>query len=84
MNTSLKKIGNSQGIILPASFLKELNIDSNTPLEMELAEDRIVIHKQEEPRKGWAEACKLAHDCGDDSLIIPDIFNDESFEEWQW
>jgi antitoxin MazE len=84
MNTSLKKIGNSQGVILPSSFLKELNIDNNTPLEMELTDKGIIIQKRAEPRNGWSEACKLAHTEGDDKLIIPDIFIDESHEEWQW
>jgi hypothetical protein len=31
-------------------------------------------------RAGWAEAAKIMHECGDDQLIIDDVFEDEVFE----
>ena len=31
-------------------------------------------------RAGWAEAAKRMHACGDDQLIIDDVFEDEVFE----
>ena len=35
-------------------------------------------------RQGWAEAAKRAHENGDDELLIPDVFEDEKFEDWTW
>ena len=37
-----------------------------------------------QPRQGWAEAAKRAHENGDDELLIPDVFEDEKFEDWTW
>ena len=31
-----------------------------------------------QPRQGWAEAAKRAHENGDDELLIPDVFEDEN------
>jgi len=31
-------------------------------------------------RAGWAEAAKKMHECGDDRLLIDDVFDDEVFE----
>ncbi|EDG5295803.1 AbrB/MazE/SpoVT family DNA-binding domain-containing protein, partial [Salmonella enterica subsp. enterica serovar Bovismorbificans] len=27
---------------------------------------------------------KRAHENGDDELLIPDVFEDEKFEDWTW
>ncbi|KAB5160892.1 AbrB/MazE/SpoVT family DNA-binding domain-containing protein, partial [Bacteroides thetaiotaomicron] len=29
-------------------------------------------------------AAKRAHENGDDELLIPDVFEDEKFEDWTW
>jgi len=31
-------------------------------------------------REGWDKAAKKMHECGDDKLIIDDVFEDEIFE----
>ena len=31
-------------------------------------------------RAGWADAAKKMHECGDDQLLIDDVFDDEIFE----
>ena len=31
-------------------------------------------------RTGWAEAAKEMHQCGDDQLLIADVFDDETFD----
>ncbi|GAB2494338.1 hypothetical protein [Algoriphagus taiwanensis] len=35
--------------------------------------------QKNQPRKGWAEAFKEMHEADDDQLLIPDVFEDESF-----
>ena len=45
--------------------------------------------KENQPRKGWAEAFQKMHQDGEDNLLIPDVFEEESFlkdpeHEWVW
>ena len=35
-------------------------------------------------RRGWESAAKLAHQRGDDNLLVNDVFEDESFNELTW
>lgn len=37
--------------------------------------------KRKKPRTGWAKAYKRMTKNGDDKLLMPDIFEDEKFEE---
>ena len=39
--------------------------------------------KRKKPRRGWAKASKRMVRNGDDKLLIPDVFEDETFEEWR-
>ena len=82
MTTNIIQIGNSKGIILPAELLKRLSLSLKSVVNISLEGDNIVIKAQ--PRQGWAEAANLAHENGDDTLLCPDIFEDEPLEEWTW
>lgn len=81
MEAQIINIGNSKGIRIPKTILKKYNIQDKINLILE--EDFIVIKPIEEPRKGWEEAFKEMHENGDDKLLIDDVFNDETFEEWK-
>jgi hypothetical protein len=35
-------------------------------------------------RAGWAAAAKQAHAAGEDKLIVADVFEDETMEDWKW
>lgn len=35
------------------------------------------------PRQGWDKAFKQMHESGDDQLLLPDVFQDENFDEWK-
>lgn len=37
-----------------------------------------------QPRQGWEEDAKRLHAEGGDELLIPDVFEDETFEDWTW
>ena len=82
MTTNIIQIGNSKGIILPAELLKQLSLSLKSVVNISLEGDNIVIKAQ--PRQGWAEAAKLSHENGDDTLLCPDLFEDEPLEEWTW
>lgn len=81
LKIKVRKIGNSKGIVIPQKYLKI--IGNNEEIEIEVDDKGILLKKNTEvPRKGWAKACKKMAKNGDDKLLIPDVFDDESFEEW--
>ena len=83
MKSSIRKIGNSKGIILPQNILRECSIDEEVSIEVK--DKHIIISApQEEKRKGWADAFKEMAANGDDQLVIPDVFADEGNADWTW
>lgn len=78
MEISVINIGNSKGIRLSKTILDKYNITDK--LEIILEEDQIILRPKAKPRDGWAEAFEKMHDCGDDQLLIEDIFEDDHFE----
>ena len=49
---------------------------------MILEEDQIILKPKTVARKGWEKQFKKMHEEGDDAMLIPDVFEDENFEEW--
>lgn len=82
MVTNIIQIGNSKGIILPSEILKQLRLSLKSAVNVSLDGNNIVIKAQ--PRQGWAEAAKRLHAEGGDELLIPNVFEDETFEDWTW
>ena len=80
MEIPIIRIGNSKGIRLSKTVLEQYHITDKVDLVME--EDCIVLKPLTKPRTGWDEAFSRMHENGDDQLMIPDIFPDEEFEEW--
>jgi len=80
MEISVINIGNSKGIRLSKTILDKYNI--NDKIEVILENEYIVLKPKAEPRKGWEKAFKKMHENGDDQLLIDDVFEDETFEEW--
>jgi antitoxin MazE len=81
MEVQVISIGNSKGIRLPKSILEQYNISDT--LELILEKGRIILKPKSVPRKGWEKLFKQMHENGDDKLLIGDIFEDETFEEWK-
>jgi antitoxin MazE len=44
--------------------------------------EKIVI--EQHPRAGWAEAFQRIAELGEDKLLIPDVFEDETFDDIPW
>jgi antitoxin MazE len=83
MRSNVRKIGNSKGIILPQSFLKECFIEDEVSIEVK--DNHIIISAPDGvKRKGWEQAFKEMADNGDDELVIPDLFDDEEITDWKW
>jgi len=81
MEVSIIKIGNSKGLRLSKDVLAQYNIKDKVELIFE--KGRIILKPKAEPRKGWEEAFYSMHNNNDDNLLMDDVFEDESFEEWK-
>jgi antitoxin MazE len=81
MDVSVVKIGNSKGIRLSKTLIEKYNLKDT--VELVLEKGYIIIKPKPEPRKGWEKAFKKMHENGDDELLIPDVFADETFDEWK-
>lgn len=81
MEVSVIKIGNSKGIRLSKTLLEKYNISDT--VELILEKGQIVIRPLSKPRKGWDKAFMEMHAKGDDELLMDDMFEEESPEEWK-
>ena len=76
------QIGNSKGLRIPKSVLKQCNIKDK--VEMEIDDDTIVIKAlKKDVRKNWDKAFKNMNDNKDDKLLIDDSVDIE-MEDWEW
>ena len=82
METNVIKVGNSKGIIIPAKFLKILNLKNKVRLS--ISENQIIISPVEKsPREGWEEKIKAdIEKNGVPQMEFPDVFEDENLDEW--
>ena len=80
MRLAVVSIGNSKGIRIPKTVLDKYQISNS--VDMEMREDGLVLRPIRKPREGWEESFKKMHENGDDRLLIPDVFDDEAWEEW--
>jgi antitoxin MazE len=81
MEVSVIPIGNSKGIRLTKTLIEKYNIKDS--VELILEKEFIIIKPKSSARKGWDKAFKRMHENGDDSLLIPDVFEDENLDEWR-
>ena len=81
MELSIINIGNSKGIRLSKTILEKCSIHDK--IELILEKGYIVLKPKTEPRVGWEKAFQKMHENGDDQLLINDLFEDETFEEWK-
>lgn len=81
MEAAIVKIGNSKGLRLSKAIIEKYNIKDK--VELILEDDKIILKPVDEPRKGWSDAFKEMNKRGDDHLLIDDVFEDESFDEWK-
>ena len=60
MHSALRKMGNSTGLIVPKTVLREAGVESGTTLDLIVEDGRIVATPvRDHPRAGWAEAAAL-------------------------
>jgi antitoxin MazE len=79
MLTTIRRLGNSQGILIPKPVLQQLGLVDQ--LEMRIEGDSLVLRRPKaEPRAGWAEAARRVAAAGDDALLMPQFANEEDAE----
>lgn len=82
MKITIRRMGNSQGVIIPKPLLTQLGLDSEA--EMSIERDAIVLRKPRKGvREGWAEASKAIAASGDDRLVWPE-FGNAGDSEFTW
>jgi len=82
MKSKIVKVGNSKGVIIPVSFIKEFHLEEE--VEMEIQDNGILIRPIQHPRAGWEEAFKDLSE--DKNQLALEDFPATEFEsiEWKW
>ena len=76
MRSSLQRVGNSQGVIIPKPFLAQAGLEREVDIDVE--NGAIVIRKPKmQARAGWAEASRALAVNDDDALVWPEFGNDD-------
>ncbi len=82
MRANIIKIGNSQGIRIPKTILRQCDIRDEVDIEIK---GKTILLKPfyKNTREGWDEAFKQMKKNKDDELIIDDNL-DLQMENWKW
>jgi len=82
MKTPLRKIGNSQGVLLPKALLAQIGV-AEDELEMTIEGDAITLRRAPKPRSGWGSAASEIEKAGeyDAAWLDADLVGDEA---WVW
>jgi antitoxin MazE len=80
MDLSVIQIGDSKGIRFSKSIVEKYKLKDT--VELILKNDYIILKPKKIPRENWELAFQEMHENADDKLLIDDVFEDESFEEW--
>lgn len=81
----IRRIGNSQGILIPRNILQACGIEEQ--VEMTLVGRTIVLRPvKKQPREGWEEQFQTAKASGDtpDSDLFEGMANDFDSTDWKW
>ncbi len=81
MRASVRKMGNSSGVIIPKPILNELGVKAGDQVEMTVEAGAVVLAPiKRKPREGWAESAKALAESGEEPAW-PEFANsdDETF-----
>jgi antitoxin MazE len=82
MLTTIRRLGNSQGVLIPKPLLQQVGLEDQADMRVE--GDALVLRRPKAaPRAGWAEASKKLAAGGDDVLALPEFAN-EGDAELKW
>lgn len=74
MEVAIRKMGNSQGVLIPKPILAQLGLEGTADLQVHdgVIEIRAV---RRNPREGWAADAERLAAAGDDALVWPELGN---------
>jgi antitoxin MazE len=75
MRTVIRKIGNSQGVLIPKPMLVETGLETDVDISVENGAIVLRPIRDHEPRAGWAEAAREIAAQGADTAVWPDFAN---------
>lgn len=82
MRITIRRIGNSKGMIIPTAMLQQVGLESEA--EVNVVDGALVVRAPAKPvRSGWDQASKDLAKHGDDALLMPEFGNADD-EELQW
>lgn len=82
MKAVIRKMGNSQGVLIPKPVLAQVGLEGEA--EMTIENGAIALRKpHKKVREGWSEASRALAEAGDDQLAWPE-FGNESAQELKW
>jgi antitoxin MazE len=74
MLTTVRRLGNSRGILIPKPLLKQAGLEDQAEILIE-GNTLILRRPKSAPRTGWAEASRKLAASGDDRLVWPEFKN---------
>lgn len=77
MRTAIRKIGNSQGVLIPKPLLAEAGLQ--TDVDMVVENGALVLRpaRDSKPRAGWAMAAQALAEANGDAPVWPEFANAE-------
>ena len=87
MQSALKKIGNSSGVIIPKPLLAQIGVQAGDAVDIAVEDGKLIIAKVKRPvREGWEEDAKRigAEELSEEERAWLDMPNDFDDEEWDW
>lgn len=75
MRTAIRKIGNSQGVLIPKPMLVETGLDVDVDITVENGAIVLRPIRNHQPRAGWADAARAIAAQGDDASVWPEFPN---------
>jgi antitoxin MazE len=84
MHVSVRRIGNSQGVVIPKPVLAQLGLNGEAVAEMTIERGALVLRRPaKRARTGWAEAAKKIAEAGDDALTMGE-FGNSADQDLSW
>lgn len=78
MRASLRKVGNSRGIIIPAALLASCELGDE--VELSMVGKKIVIEAVKKPRTDWF----THYQAESDPDVLDELSVSDQHDEWQW
>jgi antitoxin MazE len=79
MEVSIRKMGNSQGVLIPKPILNQVGLEGSADLQVRAGVIEIRPVRRN-PREGWAEDARRLAGSGDDVMVWPEFVNEGDSE----